>query len=77
MSAKPANRLSRLPPQVSRWLGYRATPPPKQPDYIIYLWSFIGAFGGIAMIQAVFGQAHYFIERKVPPIIASYVRILG
>ncbi|KAF5318737.1 hypothetical protein D9619_011046 [Psilocybe cf. subviscida] len=72
MSTNPANRLSRLPPQVSRWLGYRASPPPKRPDYIIYLWSFIGAFGGIALIQAVFGQAHYFIERSVPPIIASY-----
>ncbi|KAF8958864.1 HPP family-domain-containing protein [Flammula alnicola] len=54
------NRLSRLPPVLS------------PPDYIIYLWSFIGAFCGISLIQAVFGQAHYFIERGVPSIVASY-----
>ncbi|KAF8172652.1 HPP family-domain-containing protein [Pholiota molesta] len=66
------NRLSRLPPVISRWLGYRSSPPPKRPDYIIYLWSFIGAFGGISLLQAVFGQAHYFIERGVPTVIASY-----
>ncbi|KAF8951004.1 HPP family protein [Flammula alnicola] len=66
------NRLSRLPQVLSRWLGYRAGPVPKRPDYIIYLWSFIGAFCGISLIQAVFGQAHYFIERGVPSIVASY-----
>ncbi|KAF9486130.1 HPP-domain-containing protein [Pholiota conissans] len=68
----PPSRLSRLPPQLSRWLGYRSGPVPKRPDYIVYLWSFIGAFGGIALIQAVFGQAQYFIERGVPSIVASY-----
>jgi CBS-domain-containing membrane protein len=36
------------------------------------MWSFIGAFLGISLIQAVFGQAHYFIERGVPSIVASY-----
>ncbi|KAF8172651.1 HPP family-domain-containing protein [Pholiota molesta] len=61
-----------LPPFLSRLLGYRSSPPPKRPDYIIYLWSFIGAFGGISLLQAVFGQAHYFIERGVPTVIASY-----
>ncbi|KAJ7607947.1 HPP family-domain-containing protein [Roridomyces roridus] len=64
--------LSRLPTWISHWLGYRAAPPPKRPDYIVWLWSFIGAFGGLSILQAVFGHAHYFIERNVPSIIASY-----
>jgi len=66
------NRLARLPPSISRWLGYRNGPPAKRPDYIVYLWSFIGAFCGISVIQAVFEQAHYFVERGVPTIVASY-----
>ncbi|KAG6836308.1 hypothetical protein H0H93_009281 [Arthromyces matolae] len=66
------HRLSRWPPSLSRWLGYRAAPPPKRPDYIVWIWSFIGAFCGISVIQAVFGQAQYFISRGVPSIVASY-----
>ncbi|KAJ3506943.1 hypothetical protein NLJ89_g6578 [Agrocybe chaxingu] len=66
------HRLARLPTPVSRWLGYRDVPPPKQPDYIVWIWSFVGAFLGISLIQAVFQQAHYFVERGVPSIVASY-----
>ncbi|KAF5380072.1 hypothetical protein D9615_006263 [Tricholomella constricta] len=66
------HRLTSWPSWISRWLGYRATPPPKRPEYIVWLWSFIGAFCGISLIQAVFGQAPYFIARGVPPIVASY-----
>ncbi|KDQ64395.1 hypothetical protein JAAARDRAFT_145037 [Jaapia argillacea MUCL 33604] len=72
MSTHPPHRLARFPTWINRWLGYRATPPPKQPDHIIWLWSFIGAFGGLSLLQAVFGQASYFIKRGVPSIIASY-----
>jgi len=68
------SRLSRLPSFISHWLGHRSAPVHKHPDYIIYSWSFVGSFLGISLIQAVFGQAHYFIERGVPSIIASYVR---
>jgi len=53
-------------------LGYRSSPPAKKPVYIVWIWSFIGAFLGISLIQAVFGQAQYFIERGVPSIVASY-----
>ncbi|KXN92838.1 hypothetical protein AN958_06415 [Leucoagaricus sp. SymC.cos] len=66
------NVLAPLPSWVSRWLGYRSAPPPKRPDFIIYIWSFIGAFCGISVIQAVFEQAQYFVERKVPTLVASY-----
>jgi hypothetical protein len=69
------SRLSHLPRSISRWLGYR-TPghaPPQSP-YVVYVWSFIGAFCGLATIQAIFERARYFVDRSVPPIIASYVR---
>jgi len=68
----PPNRLARLPPWISHWLGYRSSPAKKQPVYIIYLWSFIGAFCGLSVLQAIFGHAHYFIDRHVPSIVASY-----
>jgi hypothetical protein len=45
--------------------------------YVPYLWAFIGAFGGLSLLQAIFGHAPYFIERGAPPIIASYVCIRG
>ncbi|KAK1219884.1 hypothetical protein PQX77_017364 [Marasmius sp. AFHP31] len=68
------NWLGGLPPWLSRWAGYRATPPPAPPQYIVWIWSWIGAFGGMAVLQAVFGYADYFTERAVPPpsIVASF-----
>ncbi|KAL0957847.1 hypothetical protein HGRIS_000032 [Hohenbuehelia grisea] len=72
--AAKVHRLARWPLWFTRWLGYRASPPPKRADWVVWLWSFIGAFCGISLIQAVFGHAQYFIGRGVPPIIASYVR---
>ncbi|KAF9057014.1 HPP family-domain-containing protein [Panaeolus papilionaceus] len=68
----PPSRLSRLPPFISHFLGYRTHPLPARPPHIIYLWSFIGSFVGLAVIQAVFGQANYFMERGVPGVVASY-----
>ncbi|CAA7257441.1 unnamed protein product [Cyclocybe aegerita] len=66
------HHLARLPTPVSRWLGYRDEAPPKQPDCVVWIWSFVGAFLGISVIQAVFQQAQYFVERGVPSIVASY-----
>lgn len=71
-TVKP-HRLARLPAWFTHWLGYRATPPPKNPEYVTWLWSFIAAFCGISLLQAVFGHARYFIERGAPQIVASYV----
>lgn len=76
MPKRPANILARLPSWINRWFGYRASPPPKRPDYLVWFWSFVGAFGGIAAIMALFGQLRYFIDRGVPSIIASYVCII-
>ncbi|KIJ20219.1 hypothetical protein PAXINDRAFT_108073 [Paxillus involutus ATCC 200175] len=64
--------LSRVPPAISRWLGYRASPPKPLPEYGVWTWTFVAAFCGVSVVQAVFSRAHYFIERGVPPIVASY-----
>ena len=73
MRPHPNHPLARYPPWLTRWIGYRATIPPKRPDYIIWFWSFIGAFSGLCILQAVFGHAGYFVDRGVPSMIASYV----
>ncbi|KAI0046951.1 HPP family protein [Auriscalpium vulgare] len=66
------NLLIHLPYWLSWWLGYRRTPPPRRAQYVVWFWSWVGAFCGLSVIMAVFGQAHYFIERHVPLLIASY-----
>jgi len=66
------HRLATWPAWASRWLGYRATPPPQLPKPLIWFWTFIGAFSGLTVIQALFNYSHYFIERGVPGVIASY-----
>ncbi|KAJ8516691.1 hypothetical protein ONZ45_g6034 [Pleurotus djamor] len=66
------NRLSRLPRWVSHWLGYRAAPSRKLPDWQVWMWTWIAAFCGISVIQAVFTHAHYFVVRGAPTIVASY-----
>ncbi|KAF9000909.1 HPP family-domain-containing protein [Cyathus striatus] len=55
----PQSRLAKVLQWISRWLGYRPSPPPKRSNYIVWFWSSIGAFCDISLIQAVFGQAHY------------------
>lgn len=63
-------RLARLPTWISFWLGYRKIPPPPEKNYIVWLWSFIGAFSCIAVIQALFGNVPYFVEKGVPSIVS-------
>ncbi|EIM87986.1 HPP family protein [Stereum hirsutum FP-91666 SS1] len=65
-------RLARLPRCISHWLGHRESPPAPRQNYLVWFWSFIGAFCGISILQAVFGHAQYFMKRSVPSIIASY-----
>jgi CBS-domain-containing membrane protein len=65
--------LAHLPPWFSRWLGYRGTPLPPARNWVICLWGFIGAFGGVSSIMAVFGHTSYFHNiHLVPPIVASF-----
>ncbi|KAI1380710.1 HPP-domain-containing protein [Hypoxylon crocopeplum] len=72
MIPRAGDRLTRIPPWVSRWLGFRLSPPPPLPPYMNYFWSFIGAFCGLSVVQAIFNYSDYFLGRKVPGIIASY-----
>lgn len=81
---RPANVLGYLPRPISHFLGYRTatiddsstswarlpTKPP--PQYVVWISSFLGAFCGLSVVQAIFSRAPYFVERGVPPIIASY-----
>ena len=65
--------LARLPRFISRFLGYRGESLPPSPDHLVCLWGFIGAFGGLGVLFAVFGHTEYFTSRMVPPIVASFV----
>ncbi|KAA1477290.1 HPP-domain-containing protein, partial [Dentipellis sp. KUC8613] len=64
--------LRHLPTWASWWLGYRTHTPRKPPYYIVWIWSWIGAFCGLSVIMAVFGQAQYFLDRHVPLLVASF-----
>lgn len=68
-----SSRLARLPRWVSHWLGYRPEAPKPLPAYQVALWSFIIAFCGLSVLQAIFNYSDYFKERNVPGIVASYV----
>jgi len=70
----PANLFKGWPAWLSRWFGYRGptAAPPTKTNYVVWIWSFIGAFGGLSVLQAIFINSEYFLQRRVPPIIASY-----
>jgi hypothetical protein len=68
------NGLSHLPPWASRWLGYRGGKNlAPSPSWMVCLYGFIGAFGGLSIIIAIFAHTDYFTIRMVPPIVASFV----
>jgi hypothetical protein len=67
------NGLARLPLWLSRWLGYRGKPLPASPSWMVCFYGFIGAFGGLSTIIAIFAHTDYFTVRMVPPIVASFV----
>ncbi|KAJ5688983.1 hypothetical protein N7462_003375 [Penicillium macrosclerotiorum] len=68
----PPSRLSRLPRWISHWLGYRGEAPKPLPTWQVAAWSFITAFCGLSVVQAIFNYSSYFTTRHVPGIIASY-----
>jgi len=75
----PTDVFEKWPTWLSRWFGYRVpgAAPPSKANYVVWIWSFIGAFGGLSVLQAIFNNSEYFLQRRVPPIIASYVSISG
>ncbi|KIM93261.1 hypothetical protein OIDMADRAFT_46333 [Oidiodendron maius Zn] len=66
----PRSRLHLLPKPISRFLGYRSTPAAPTGSILIWCWSFIGAFCGILIVEAVFETKH-FQTQGVPPVVAS------
>ena len=65
--------FSRFPAPISRFLGYRDQKLPPSPTWVVCLWGFIGAFGGLGVLFAIFGHTAYFTSRHVPALVASYV----
>lgn len=65
--------LAQLPTWMSRFFGYRGKPNPPSSNLLVCIWGFIGAFGGLGVILAVFTTSQYFTSRHVPAIVASYV----
>ena len=65
--------LAQLPPWISRFFGYRGKPQPPSRNLLVCIWGFVGAFGGLGILFAVFTRSQYFTSRAVPPIVASYV----
>jgi hypothetical protein len=65
--------LAQLPTWMSRFLGYRGKPTTPSPNLIVCIWGFIGSFGGLGIIIAIFTESQYFTSRHVPAIVASYV----
>ena len=69
----PQPWLQHIPRPISHWVGYRRESPKKRPDVVIWLWTWIGAFCGVAVIEAVFQRNLYFSDRGVPIIVGSFV----
>jgi len=70
----PQPWLHYLPKPISHFFGYRTDTPKKRPDVIIWLWTWIGAFGGVSVIEAVFQRNPYFaVTHNVPMIVGSFV----
>jgi len=69
----PSSWLHYLPLPISWFFGYRRNTPKKRPDVIIYVWTWIGAFCGVSVIEAVFQRNPYFSDRGVPIIVGSFV----
>lgn len=69
----PASPLHRLPPPVSRFLGYRKEQKQDVGNILGAFWSLIGAFCGLAVVAGVFNNTES-IQRHAPPaFIASFV----
>ena len=69
----PYNRLFKLPRPVSRFLGYRSGPHHEIGNVLVAWWAFVGAFAGVAVIEAVL-MIPEIQKHGVPTAIASFVR---
>lgn len=66
--------LRRLPSPVNRFLGHRdELKTEKDSDLVIWLLAFLGAFAGVAVVEAVFMNWPMMVELGCPIIVGSYV----
>lgn len=72
----PPSSLHRLPVPVSRFLGYRVETRQDVGNILGAVWSFVGAFCGLAVIAAVFNNTASIQQHTPPALIASFVSIL-
>ena len=68
----PSPWLHHLPPFFSRFLGYREDEPEEPSDVIVWLWTWIGVFLGVATVEAVF-RSSFFMAHGVPAIAGGFV----
>lgn len=54
-------------------LGYRKEPPKSLGNVVVAMWSFLGAFCGVALVAGVSMHVPSFRAHDVPIIIASFV----
>lgn len=68
--------LRRLPARAARFLGHREKmETEKDSDLVVWLWAFVGAFAGVAVIENVFLHWRFMAENGAPIIIGSYVSL--
>lgn len=69
----PPSPLHRLPTGVSRFLGHRKTQRQDVGNVLGAVWSFVGAFCGLAVVAAVFNNTPSIQRHSPPAFIASFV----
>jgi len=72
----PRPWLHKLPRWLSWGLGYRSALPRRVPTVFVWFWTFVGAFCGVSVVQAVFERSQYFLERHVVNIVGAFVFLL-
>ncbi|KAF2446482.1 hypothetical protein P171DRAFT_430632 [Karstenula rhodostoma CBS 690.94] len=68
----PPSPLHRLPPPISRFLGYRKQQKEDVGNILGAFWSLLGAFCGLAVVAAVFNNTKIIQMHHPPALIASY-----
>jgi hypothetical protein len=69
----PRPRLHLLPRPISWFLGYRSKPIARIGSIVVAFWSFLGAFAGLLVVEAVF-NTKAIKDSGAPIVIASLVR---
>src|SRR5579859_1041696 len=70
----PRPWLHKLPTWANWGLGCRRKLPRKVTTVVVWIWTFIGAFCGVSVVQAVFERSQFFLDRHVVNIVGSFVR---